>query len=1456
MEFTCCIIGRTQLAVDCSKILLHNGIIIRHVFTDDKSFQEWAESLKIEVHSIAHFESKSKLPLDLSSISNFFCNFDFLFSIVNDVIISEYVLKSVKRCPINYHNGPLPKYAGMNAAHWALLNGEKTHGVVWHIMEKTIDTGAILTKKEILIDDSDDITKLNWTCREAAKESLTELCNHITSQSLNPVVQKEKCTMKYALRDMPTAFCVLPFNCSAQKVANLFRATYDFGEIKNDYNIHSLYSQQVNIMGLPKLFLPYYNKVVIVTGISVLNERSVQYAPGTVVSVLDHLRISTEDNDIMITGLMDLDGSPIAKPFASSIPCLKTKNVSLSDAQEHASNLWKISKYSLHGKKEQEYLYKVYLDAQDNLISPLVWPYYSFSQSHSSFSQENNAFKKITIYQVCLDTVKSVVATHKPEVHLLASFVYYLLNLSVTLSGSFDVCLQGLPAGSIETAFILTSLPISLKLEPNIALDKSVDNIAKAISSTMFGKEKEGVRVGAIAADVYLRYSLQPLHNTLAIAISHNDAEVSLSTSHNVIIVCKKANDSLYLDAHFNCKYFDNTNFKSVGEDFGAFFNSTSAIQLCSLDSSLILSSHPALKGKHRDHCPTRLHKPFEAAVTKMPHAIAVIDSDGQWTYSELNHRAESIAIAILNRVQNMQIKRVAYLLSRTCDSLAAMLAIMKIGLTFIPLEIDSQLNVILKDSNAEMILIDKGFKRFEDLKDLMHIMVINIELVSSVPGQSMLTMKPSMLTDDSTAVIIYTSGTTGTPKGVLVEHVGLCNIVASVMQTLSLCNEGEFGEYSIYDSSPIFDSIFLQIFCVLWTGGTVLIVPVHPLEKTICHQYYPHMTFFLTTPSKLSLHNPNDFKSLLNVAIGGENPNMDLYSKWKAPNRKLWNVYGPTETSVITTIGLIVDKVHMGMPAHNTQLHILSQHRLRVPLGVTGELYISGIGLASGYTSKEQTEKAFIHDNIRLYRTGDLAFIDKDDSLQFVGRIPTDKQVKFRGMRVELIGIEYCLRQCKGVEYAQVVVEKPAKNISVLVAYVAPHSVSISDIEANLRKMLPTHAVPSLIIPINKNDAKLSMTGKLSFDKSKYIEKLASNFRCPASSLEESILAVFKNHLGIKDDHLFGMDDQFKRYGGDSVIAVSLSDELTHLLELAIEPLDILNSTPADLIKMYFGNAKKNVPIVKSVPITSAGEYSRLSDMQKLFLGMNVLHIGATYNVSFAFEIVGSVNQLLLVSCLEKSLQAIDIDFGTTGNSNAFVKEIDLTSLCYNEAKAVSLQMAQKDACTPMDLTLCPYRCTLYYVCKGNYILTLLFHHIIFDYHSWKNFAELFQELYHSGDILSTNKLTPFSNYSMDEHQHYYAKEQEINKFWKDHLHSCPLHISFPHCFMESSELHYRGNKFVHPLGNNRYDDIAKLSKALDIHPSCFFIISFAVLIYQLSRQNNFGIGIVFNRRTTADFK
>lgn len=1450
MEITCCIIGRTQLAVDCSKILLHNGITIGHVFTDDKSFWEWAENLKIKVQNIKEFQS-------MLTKYDFFGSFDFLFSIVNDIIISERVLKSVKKCSINYHNGPLPKYAGINATHWALLNGETKHGVVWHIMEKTIDSGAILTKKEVLIEDSDDITKLNWLCREAAKESLTELCNHITSGSLNPVVQKEKCYMKNA-RDKPTAFCVLPFNCSAQKVMNIFRATYDFGEMKNDYDIRYFYSQQVNIIGLPKLFLPHYNRVVIVTGISVLNECSnVQYVPGTVVSVLDHLRISTAENDIMITGLMELDGTPIAKPFGESIPCLKAQNLSLNDAQEPTSNLWKISKYSLHGKSEQEYLYNVYFHAQDNLISPLVWPYYSFSQSNSSFSQENEAVNKITIYHICFDTVVSVADSHKPEVYLLASFVCYLLNLSVTLSGSLDVCLQGFPDGSLESAFVLTSLPISLKLEPTITMNQSIDYIAKVISSTMFGSEKEGVRIRAIASDIYLRYSLQPLHNTLAIAISHNDAEVSLSTSHNIMIVCRKVNGFLNLDAHFNCKYFDSTNFKTVCKDFSAFLDNTfknSAIQLCSLDSSFI---HPVLKGEQRDHCPTKLHKPFEEVVAKMPHAIAVIDTDGLYTYFELNQRAESIAFAILNRVHNMQIRRVAYLLSRTCDSLAAMLAIMKIGFTFIPLEIDSRLKVILEDSKAEIILVDQGFNRFEDLKDLhVHIIIINIELVSNVPGQCTLTINPPLLTDnDNTAVIMYTSGTTGRPKGVLVEHVGLCNIVASVIQRLSLLNEGEFREYSIYDSSPIFDSLFLQIFCALWTGGTVLIVPVHPLEKTLCQQYYPHMTFFLTTPSKLSLHNPNCFKSLLNVAIGGENPNMDLYNKWKAPNRNLWNVYGPTETSVITTIGLIVDKVHMGKPAHNTQLHILSQHRLPVPLGVAGELYISGIGLAKGYTSKEQTEKAFIHDNIRLYRTGDLAFIDKDGSLQFVGRIPTDKQVKFRGMRVELVGIEYCLRQCKGIEYAEVVVEKPGKNISVLVAYVAPHSVSISDIESDLQKMLPPHAVPSLIIPINKNEAKLSMSGKLSLDKSKYIERLASNFCGPASSLEESILAVFKNHLGIKDDHLFGMTDQFKRYGGDSVIAVSLCEELAHQFGLSVEPLDILNFTPADLIKKYFGNAKKNVPIVKPLPISLAGEHSSLSDMQKLFLGMNVLCVGATYNVSFAFEIVGPVNQLLLVSCLEKSLQAIEYDFCTTG-TNAYVKEIDLSSLCYNEAKAVSLQMAQKDACTPMDLKSSPYRCTLYHVCKDNYILTLLFHHIIFDYHSWKNFINIFEELYHSGDILSTNKHTPFTNYSMTEHQNYYAKRQEINKFWKDHLHGCPLHISLPHCFMQSSELYYRGNKFVYPLGNDSYNLIAKLSKTLDIHPSCFFIITFAVLIHQISRQNDFGIGIVVNRRTTADLK
>ena len=1456
MEFTCCIIGRTQLAVDCSKILLHNGITIGHVFTNDKSFQEWAENLKIEVHNTAYFKSEFTSPCALQSKPNFFGNFDFLFSIVNDIIIPEYILESVKKLPINYHNGPLPKYAGMNATHWALFNGEKTHGVVWHVMEKTIDSGAILAKKVISIDDSDDITKLNWKCREAAKESLSDLCINITSQPLNPVVQMEKCSIKYA-SDKPTAFCVLPCNSSARKVVNIFRATCDFGEMKNEYDIHNLYSQQINIIGLPKLFLPYYNRVVIVTGINVLNECSnAQYAPGTVISVLDHLRISTSENDIMITGLMELDGKPVAKPFAKSIPCLKAENLALCDAQDPNSNLWKISKYSLHGKLEQEYLYNLYLSAQENLISPLVWPYYSFSQHHSPFSQENDV-KKITIYQICLDTLNYIATSHKPEVYLLASFVCYLLNLSVTLSGSFDVCLQGLPDRSLELAFILRSLPISLKLEPNTTFYKSIDYVAKSISSTMFGREKEGVLAGAIASDIYLRYSLQPLRNTLAIAIGHNGAEVSLSTSHQILIVCKKADDSLQLDAHFNCKYFDDTNFRTVKDDFGTFLNNgfkNSSMQLCSLDSRCILSSHPVLKGKDRDNCPTRLHKPFEEIAAKMPYVIAVIDTEGQYTYSELNRRAESIALAILSRVHNTLIRRVAYLLSRTCDSLAAMLAIMKIGLTFIPLEINSHLKMILEDSKADIILIDQGFNRFEDLNDLQ-VIVINIELVSTLPGDYRLTMNSSVFTDENAAVIMYTSGTTGKPKGVLVEHIGLCNIIAAVIQRLSLLNEGEFREYSIYDSSPIFDSLFLQIFCVLWTGGTVLIVPVHPLEKTICQQYYPHMTFFLTTPSKLSLHNPNSFKSLQNVAIGGENPNMDLYSKWKAPNRNLWNVYGPTETSVITTIGLIVDNVHMGMPAHNTMLHILSQHRLPVPLGVAGELYISGIGLTRGYTSKEQTDEAFIHDHVRLYRTGDLAFIDKDDSLQFVGRIPTDKQVKFRGMRVELVGIEYCLRQCKGVEYAQVVVEKPGKNISILVAYVAPHSVSISDIETNLQKMLPSHAVPSLIIPINKKDAKLSITGKLSFDQSKYIEKLASNFRCPTSSLEENILAVYTDHLGIKGDHLFGMDDQFKRYGGDSVIAVSLCEELTHQFGLAVEPLDVLNSTPADVIKKYFGNTKKDVPTVKSSPIPRFGENTSLSDMQKLFLGMNVLHTGATYNVSFAFEIVGPVNQLLLVSCLEKSLQAIDIDFYTTDKSNAYVKEIDLSSLCYIEAKAVSLQMAQKDTCTPMDLKLHPYRCTLYCICKNNYLLTLVFHHIIFDYHSWKNFVDIFQALYHSGN---TQKLMPFSKYSISEQQNYSAKRKEVNKFWKDHLHGCPLHISLPSCFMQSyaSEWHYRGNKFVCHLGSDSYNHITKLSKALDIHPSCIFIIAFAVLIHQLSRQDDFGIGIVMNRRTTVDLK
>lgn len=1475
-NFTCCVIGRTQLAIDCSKEILRKGIIIQHIFTDDARFQEWGNHLTINVNDTDYFKS-------LMKEESYFAKFDYLFSIVNDIIIPCGVLSTVRKLSINYHNGPLPRYGGANATHWALLSGETKYGVVWHRMVEKVDSGEVLVRRKVVIDASDNLQSLNWKCWEEARKSFKELCCNLPYYQ--PSIKQSHSPMYKSTYERPSAFCILPFDRTAQGVLNFFRGTY----LLNDAG--TVPSTHPNEMGLPKLFLSDLNKMLVVTGINILREALVPNSiPGTVVSVADHLRIATCDHDVMITGLMEMDKYPIQKPFATFLPLRVGTILHIPDAHEEGSVLWKLSRHSLAGKDERKWISQLNhpkLNMKET-VPVLLWPYsMNFNSSDKMPSLSSNSKNQILLCTIDNNFLSAFSgSSYQPEVLVLASFLCYLLLLTPTMSGSVDVRLSRVPNNAVCLQSILHFVPMSFKFLQGCNFLEAINHFSKKLSSCIYGEMKSDVRIKTIASDIFLRYSLEPIKNEILVGIIEEGETINESAFDHkrVAILCSKKMNSININLAVST-VFPTGSLQSLKDNFMAFLNSTlimkgsSSIQqatLCSEGEATVLHDSPTLNGPECDKgFPTWFHRPFEEIASKLPFGIAVMDETGQYTYQDLNQKADDIASVILEKANGIHFDRIALLLDRTWLSLAATIASLKLGVAYIPLETESPTLFnceIFEDAKPAFLLVDDSehwvqhWQEYAKCACSVHVITLH-----DIPHSIRLLQHKEDSSMAKAAVLLYTSGTTGKPKGILVSHKGLSNVINCVVKRMGIqcCDTKDaMTEYSLYDASPTFDTCFLQIFPVIWNGGTVIVVPTDPLKPNRCFQFYSHVTFLSTTPRKLFLYKAENFKCARNVAVGGEDPSMELYKKWEKANRTLWNLYGPAEISVITTMGVIKDKVHMGQAVDNSVLRILSPFQKPVPIGVPGELYILGAGVAQGYTCEKMTEGAFGIDpetRQRWYRSGDLVILNHDGILRYIGRIPSDKQVKIGGKRVEPLGIEYALKSFPGIEYAEVVVERPARNVSLVVAYVAPISVDVDALNSTLRTLFPEHMLPSLIIPVDLGDAELSRTGKLKLDKTQYRHKFAQKFHPASSDLEKELLANYREFLGISDNDILGMHDSFKTFGGDSVIAVSLADRIHHRLQWNIKPLEVLNCTPAEIV------AKYSLPSLNGVVVPPPGIQSsttdlrqdssnqvvepdaELSSMQQSLLQMRTTQIGASYNIPIVFEITGGYNALHLATNLESIL----CNFPNCNRSNASVipilSEIDLSNCCSN-TKVSALQMIQKDACTPLDLKTTVYRCKIYYLSNMHCILSLVVHHIAFDYHSWNALKTIIE----TGCITSTfykSKMT-WLQFVQSEHEQYKLRKIEVDQFWHDQLHDFPCFIPFPTSFLRPHVCHHRGRRAQQRFEASLYQKFSNLCNALDVQPVCFILSIFALLIYSLSKQHRFCIAVVCSRRVSAELK
>ena len=459
-------------------------------------------------------------------------------------------------------------------------------------------------------------------------------------------------------------------------------------------------------------------------------------------------------------------------------------------------------------------------------------------------------------------------------------------------------------------------------------------------------------------------------------------------------------------------------------------------------------------------------------------------------------------------------------------------------------------------------------------------------------------------------------------------------------------------------------------------------------------------------------------------------------------------------------------------------------------------------------------------------------------------------------------MGVQHALRQLLGIQFARVVEEKTTNYSSRLVAYVSPDTLDPREIKAELSQKVPKAMVPSLIIPIPKNRISFTSSGKLRIDQSKLIHKIPSpNYVSPSSDIEKQIVSLYQKCLGIENEVQFGMNDKFTDFGGDSVAAVHLANEVRLQLSWNVQPSDIVQLTPSELFAKYSPLHIPKKVVLHNLKSSNDKDAKYLPSVQKALLSMNKILLGPTYNIPITFQISGKTCGLHIASALEKVLPILRQAFWED-NTKKFpisytehVSHVDLCSLPLEAGQKSALKMVQKDAVCAVDLNKSPFRCTLYYLSSDCWILSLVIHHLVFDYASWGCLQQLIEYAYcHKSSDFQTY-CVPFNDFLECDQQEYGKNSSQIVDFWTSHLKHCQLFIDFPTTFPRPRCQCYRGRRipFTFDLSASAVVDFCE---ALEVDPLSFFLSTFAVLLYSISHKHSFGIGVTVGRRMTANMK
>lgn len=883
----------------------------------------------------------------------------------------------------------------------------------------------------------------------------------------------------------------------------------------------------------------------------------------------------------------------------------------------------------------------------------------------------------------------------------------------------------------------------------------------------------------------------------------------------------------------------------------------------------------------------------FEAQVERSPEAYAVSYGEQRLTYRELNERANQLA-HYLRRLRVGPDVHVGLLLERSLEMIVGILSVLKAGGAYVPLDPQSppvRLAEILEDAQVEVLLTQQRLLARAPA-ELGPVLCLDTDEQNWV-GESRENIEPPM-GPENRAYLIYTSGSTGRPKGVMVTHRGVLNYLLWAQQAYPV----DAGEATLVHTLLSFDLTVTSLFPALISGVRVELVPALPGVDGLMQLLSLPRRYSLIklTPSHLQLLNRQAAAGQVvakcgALVIGGEALTGEMVEPWQRvfPETLLINEYGPTETVVgccvheVTPAQPLAAAVPIGRPIANTRLYILDQFGDPVPIGMPGELYIGGDGLAHGYWRRaELTAMSFVPDALsglagqRLYRTGDLSRYLSDGQIEYLGR--TDNQIKLRGFRVEPGEIEYHLRQFPIIREAAVALRKDQYSQDRLVAYFVleegHEALSMRELRGFLSTRLPEYLIPAKIVvcanlPLTPN-GKVDWRALPEPDWSQSVyggEQLTS-------PTEELLLGIW--HEVLKTGQI-GLDDSFFGMGGHSLLATQVMSRVQEVWNVELELRTLFEQPTIRALGQWLDDRLSQNVQQQSHPtlqprVETAGRALLSYGQQRLWFLERLTPGGSLYNVQLAIRLHGDLRLEALEWSLNEIVRRHEVlrtRFVLEDDGPVQVVEAmqplalpleDISVLEYELQEAAVTEAISREAQRGFDLeTGQLIRALVIRLSDDHHVVCLTMHHIVCDGWSTAIFVREVSQLYTAyiqGEASPLPDLPlQYADYAVWQREWLSGERLEAElDYWRRQLAGAPVRLELPTDRARPAVQTSRGAVARAIWDSKLVDATRELSQKHGATQFMTLLTVLKILLYRYSGQSDIVVGSPIAARTRRE--